>query len=114
MFKGSGILIGALLSCAVCSAVFGSENGANDYLLTLTALQRLDMLAKVIGAGCRGQRVFYKGVGTAGLSKNEAFWDVTCTSGKSYEIEVHPDGSSQVLECSVLEAMHAGKCFKRF
>jgi hypothetical protein len=83
-------------------------------LMSLSARGQAEMLAKVVGEGCQGKRAFYKGSGTTGIGKNDAFWDVECANGKSYEVEVHPDGSSHVLECSVLEAVRAGKCFKKF
>jgi len=83
------------------------------------------MLGKVVGEGCVGKMAFYQGsADDHALRANEmppmqghehdSIWSVKCSNGKSYSVGVFPKGGSQVLECSVLEAMHGGHCFKKF
>ena len=88
-------------------------NGSNAYLLSLTEAARAQMLGKVIGEGCSGKLTFYMGTGTSGLARDHAFWSVRCQDGRAYVVEAHPDGTSNVLECSVLKTLHAGECFKK-
>jgi hypothetical protein len=90
-----------------------AHNGANAYLLSLDLAARAQTLGKVVGEGCSGKSTFYMGIGTSGFAKNEAFWSVRCQDGRTYAVETHPDGTSSVLECSVLKTMHAGECFKK-
>jgi hypothetical protein len=96
----------------------GVKNGANDWLLAQTPVVQADMLGKTVGERCKGKTAFYQGPIKNGLpipgTEDDAFWSVLCTDGRSFEVEVHPDGSGQVLECSVLKAMHGGECFKKF
>ena len=114
----------------ICMAVFAaatlaSDNGANDYLLTLTPSSQAKMLGKVASKDCKGKLAIYQGsVGDHAPGPNDApiipghehdsIWSVKYTNGKSYSVSVHPKGDSQVLECSVLEAIHGGHCFKKF
>jgi hypothetical protein len=46
----------------------------------------------------------------------DAFWNIECLSNKSYVILINNDpvGSTQRLECGVLEAFKAGDCFTKF
>jgi hypothetical protein len=97
------------------------KNGANDWLLAQTPVAQANMLGKVVGERCKGKTAFYQGTIKSGPralpipgTENDTFWSVMCTDGRSFEVEVHPDGSGQVLECSVLKAMHGGECFKKF
>jgi len=107
---------------ATNDANFGSDavkNSANDWLLAATPVARADMLGKAVGERCKGKTAFYQGTiksaphPTIPGTENDAFWSVLCTDGRSFEVEVHPDGSGQVLECSVLKALHGGECFKK-
>ena len=86
------------------------------------------MLGKVVGNRCKGKAAFYQGtlkgphasadprliVPRVDLAENDTFWSVMCADGRSFEVELHPDGSGHVLECSVLKSMRAGECFKKF
>jgi hypothetical protein len=107
----------------------GVQNPANDWLLSQSSTGQADMLGKVVGDGCKGKTPFYQGNMKSGASsstdtrpklpvlpgtENDAFWSIRCYDGRSYEVEVHPDGSGKVLECSALKAMGAGECFKKF
>jgi hypothetical protein len=90
-----------------------AKNGANAYLLSLSSDARARMLGKAVAQGCSAQIIFYMGIGTAGLAKDQAFWSVRCQDGRTYEVEVHPNGTSTLLECSALKNMHADECFKK-
>lgn len=90
-----------------------AKNGANDYLLSLAPSARAQMLGKVVGGRCAGKDTFYMGIGTSGFSMNKAFWSVRCQDGRAYVVEANPDGTSKVLECATLKALHAGGCFKK-
>jgi hypothetical protein len=46
--------------------------------------------------------------------ENDTFWNVMCKNGRSYSIEVHPDGSNNVVECGMVKMVHSGECFKKF
>ncbi len=91
-------------------------NVANDRLLALGEVQQAAMLGQVVGEGCIGETAFYDGIGKKGGARKKAFWSVRCTDGNSYMVEIDPDanGSTQVLECSVMKAVGGGECFKKF
>jgi len=105
------------------------QNPANDWLLVHNGAARAERLGRVVGEGCKGQTAFYQGtIKTVSHvssdprpqapvlpgTENDAFWSVRCADGRSYEVEVHPNGRGQVLECSVLKRLHASECFKKF
>jgi hypothetical protein len=102
----------AAIYFAVAASAF-AENGANAYLLSLTPDARAQMLGKVVGQGCIGKDTFYMGIGASGFAKDKAFWSVRCRDGRIYAVEAKPDGTSSVLECSVLKTLNAGECFKK-
>ena len=89
------------------------HNGANDYLLGLSDEARLKMLGGVIGNKCSAKSTFYMGIGASGLAKDKGFWSVQCRDGRAFAVEANTDGTSVVLECSLLKSMHAGECFKK-
>ena len=89
----------------------GGENRANDFLLAQTELARAMRLGGVVGEGCYPDRVFYGGMGARGVARDQGFWSVRCSNGRSYMVDVRPDGTSNVLSCAVLEAFRAGRCF---
>jgi len=66
------------------------------------------MLGKAAGDGCIGRKAF-----NMGLASGVGNWSVTCTNGKSYSVGIYPDGSSKILDCSVLKSMAHVDCFKR-
>jgi hypothetical protein len=53
------------------------------------------------------------GIGTVGFGKDKAFWSVRCQDGRQYAVQANPDGTSSVLECSMLKALRAGECFHK-
>jgi hypothetical protein len=91
----------------------GPRNGANDYLLALSDDARLKMLGGVVGNKCSAKSTFYMGIGASGLAKDKGFWTVQCRDGRAFAVEANPDGTSIVLECSLLKSMHAGECFRK-
>jgi len=52
-------------------------------------------------------RTFYQGA-----VSGDAFWNVTCTNGRSYVVEVMDDaeGSTKILECDVIKAVGGTPC----
>jgi len=48
--------------------------------------------------------------------KMNAFWNVACSNKKSYVIMINNDavGSTKIMNCTVLKAVNAGECFKKF
>jgi hypothetical protein len=120
----SVVIVASLLSlCA--SAACASDNPANDWLLSQSAKEQAAMLGKVVGDGCKGKTSFYMGrtekhrnqpgqLPPLSGHEHDTFWSIKCTDGRSYAVGVHPDGSGSVLECSMLKAVHAGECFKKF
>lgn len=89
-----------------------AENGANDYLLSVKPDAQAATLSRAVGEKCVGQTAFYMGIGKSGLSQGKGFWSIRCTDGRSFMVQVNPDGTSSVLECAVLKRMNAGSCFK--
>ena len=87
---------------------------ANNSLLAMSAQRRADILGKIAGEGCKGNTAFYQGtmkdipqpegdrrpqLPVPPANENDTFWNVMCKNGRSYSIEVHPDGSNNVVEC---------------
>src|ERR1700733_13053620 len=105
------------------------KNPANDSLLAMSPQQQADILGKIVGEGCQGKMAFYQGT-MSNLPQpnddrrpqlpvppehgNDAFWNVMCKNGRSYSIEVHPDGSNNVVDCHHVKMFHLGECFKKF
>ncbi len=102
----------AILTQLACEA--SAANRSNDYLLALTLKARAVMLGHTVGEGCVGRDTFYMGIGKTGFSKDKAFWSVQCSDGQTFAVQVNPDGTTNVLECVVLQAVHGGTCFKKF
>jgi len=97
------------------------KNPANDSLLAMSAQRQADILGKVASEGCKGKTAFYQGTmkdlpQPKGDNRpqlpvppehvNDTFWNVMCKNGRSYSIQVHPDGSNNVVECGVVEQFH--------
>ena len=105
------------------------NNPANDSLLAMSAQHQADILGKIVGEDCKGETAFYQGtmkdlpqpkgdrrpqVSVPPENENDTFWNVMCKNGRSYSIEVHPDGSNNVVECGTVKMFHLGECFKKF
>ena len=92
-----------------------SGNPTHDYLIAHPA-ERAKELGKMAGEGCKGRSAFYQAMAScsaAGEPAHTALWSVKCTNGKSYSVSVFPGGRSSVMDCALLEAMHAGHCFTK-
>lgn len=91
---------------------FDTGNAGNDRLLAMSNVEQAYYLGKVIEQGCAGERAFYMGMEKA---SRKAFWSVRCTGGMELAVEISPDanGSTTVLECSVLEAIAHVHCFQK-
>jgi hypothetical protein len=90
-----------------------SDNRLNDAILRAGSADRAWMLGRIVGDGCSGRSAYFMGSGKTGISKNVAFWSMRCSSGTAYEVGIYPEQSPRVLECKVLEHLHAGRCFKK-
>lgn len=114
-----------LVFCLSIGRARSSDNLANDYLLSVLPNIQATTLAKVVGEGCVGKLAFYQGAAddrpqqSVDVPKlpghdHDAYWNVKCTNGKSYVVQVSPTGAGQILECSMLKAVNGGHCFKKF
>jgi hypothetical protein len=105
------------------------NNPANDSLLAMSAQHQADLLGKIVGDGCIGKTAFYQGtmknmpqpegdrrpqLPVPPANENDAFWNVLCKNGRSCSIEVHPDGSNNVVKCGTVKLFRAGECFRKF
>jgi hypothetical protein len=105
------------------------KNPANDSLLARSAQRQADILGKLVGEGCMGKTAFYQGtmkdipqpkgdrrpqLPVPPANENDTYWNVLCKNGRSYSIEVHPDGSNNIVECGIVNTFHLGECFKKF
>jgi hypothetical protein len=103
---------------AICWALFLSSsahagNATNDYLLASKPDVQSSNLSAAVGQNCQGQSPFFMGISKAGASTDNAYWSIKCSDGRAFVVEVHPDGSSRFLACSVYEGMHNGVCFQK-
>jgi hypothetical protein len=91
-------------------------NPASDTLHRMQEGDRRNVLAQLVhssGEACgAGAKTFFQGTSR----QNHAFWNLRCSNGRAYQIMFYPDrdGSSKLLDCSVLRKMNAGECFKKF
>jgi len=90
-----------------------ATNPANGYLLSIAPAAQAAMLGEAVGTGCAGRTAFYMGIGETGFAKDKAFWSLRCSDGREFEVEVDPNGSGKIVECTVMKALHAGSCFKK-
>ena len=105
------------------------NNPANDPLLAMPAQRQAKILGKIADDGCKGKTAFYQGtmkdvpqpeghrrpqLPVPAANENDTFWNVLCKNGRSYSIEVHPDGSNNVAECGTVKMFHLRECFKKF
>jgi hypothetical protein len=91
----------------------GTGNAAHDQLIRLSDPERNSLLTNFMAGEKCGTvtRNFYQGMGNG-----EAFWNVQCSNGATYVIQIKPDatGSTSILDCGVLKAVGGGECFKKF
>jgi hypothetical protein len=107
-------IVTSILLFLFASTATASQNALNDNLIASSPTAQAERLGKAVqlfGDPCVGKTPFYMGMYTP---THAAFWSVKCTNGKSYEVELLPDGNGTIIECPLLEAIHAGHCFKKF
>lgn len=106
----------------LAAALFGScapalANKANDILQKMSESERKVMLEKYLhktDEKCdKVVRTFFQGFQK---DTGAAFWNVGCHDKNAYVIMINNDagGSTRILSCSVLKAVKAGECFKKF
>jgi hypothetical protein len=91
----------------------GSGNPINDRLLSLPQAAQATTIGKNVGAGCVGVSAFPMGVATTDKWKGLAYWSVRCKDGRSFAVQIAPDGQLFVVDCRVLKA-NGKECFKKF
>ena len=123
------VLMFVILSSTTITWASEVTSPANDSLLAMSARRQADILGKIVGGGCKGKTAFYQGrmkdipqpqsdrrpqLPVPPSNENDTFWNVMCRNGRSYSIEVHPDGSNKVVECDSVKIFHLVECFKKF
>ena len=111
---GAVLLVTVLIVVGSGSAqAAGSGNKTNDNLLALSPDRRATSLANSLGQGCAGTSAFPMGVTRTGAAKGFAYWSVRCKDGRSFAVQISPDGKAIATDCRSLEG--TGKeCFKKF
>lgn len=90
-----------------------TDNPGNNMLLALSSTDRAATLAGLVKEdNCSGTRAFYMGLWK---KTGSAFWSVKCADGSAYLIEIKNDaaGSTNVLDCSIVEKDSSDRCFRR-
>jgi hypothetical protein len=110
----TAFLLWAVLAGGSAAALAaGSGNSAHDALLGMSAEQRAKSLANGIGHGCVGTSAFPMGVTGSGAAKGFAYWSIRCKGGRSFVVQISPDGKAIATDCQSLQG--TGKeCFKIF
>jgi len=91
----------------------GSGNPTNDKLLALSPDLRATSLANSLGQGCVGTSAFPMGVTRTGAAKGFAYWSIRCKDGRSFAVQISPDGKAIATDCRSLEGT-GRECFKKF
>src|SRR5689334_18724110 len=79
----------------------GSGNPIQDHLLALPPAQQARVLAKNVGAGCVGTSAYAMGIASTEKWKSLAYWSVRCKDGRSFAIQIAPNGEAFVIDCRV-------------
>lgn len=104
----------ALIAVSVVGPAAANE--AHARLMSLPEPDRATMLAAAVrsaGDACdRGTRSMYQG----STKSRVALWSVACRDGNAYSVSINPDrgGSTRFLSCTMLRALKAGECFRRY
>lgn len=102
-----------LLRELAATAPSKTSNPGNNVILALSPTDRAATLAALVKEdNCSGTRAFYMGLWK---KTGSAFWSVKCTDGSAYLIEIKNDdaGSTNVLDCSIVERDSSDRCFQR-
>lgn len=90
-------------------------NQYNEQMQRMSPQQQAAKLASFLGLWCIGTRPFYMGMTKSGVAKGYAYWSVTCAGGKSYFVQLEPDGKGAAADCAMLKAQGEGReCYKSF
>jgi hypothetical protein len=116
-----GIILAAAILAWLGGATPGAaqtapaENKFNADLLKLAPDARAAKLALYLGNFCIGTKPFAMGITKEGPAKGYAYWSLECAGGKSYAIQIAPDGKGAAIECSELKSQGEGReCYKTF
>jgi hypothetical protein len=101
-----GVALGAVLPAL-------AANSANERIKTWPEPDRLLFLGMLVNDGCVATKSFFQGIGTSGFAKDKAYWGVQCADGRSFEIEVDPDATSNKLTCAEAKQMSGVGCFEK-
>jgi hypothetical protein len=114
MMKRALLLATALIAIGSGAAdSAGSGNRVNDRLLSLPAAEQANTIAHNVGQSCVGTEAFPMGVTTTGRAKGFAYWSVRCKDGRSFAIQIAPNGEFSVVDCRLLKA-NGKQCFVKF
>jgi hypothetical protein len=107
-------LSAALIAAGAAAAeAAGSGNPVNDRLLSLPPAAQATTIGKNVGEGCVGVSAFPMGVTGTGKAKGLAYWSVRCKDGRSFAVQIAPNGQGAVVDCRLLQA-NGKECFKKF
>ncbi len=92
-----------LLAISIATAA-SAGNFTHSYLMKSPEKERAEALGEVLnasGKSCDATKTFYQGMD----SESTAYWDVACTNGKSYVIQVPSDinAKTRIMECSLMK-----------
>ena len=90
----------------------GSGNPTHDRLSGLPPAEQAKILAKNVGHGCVGASAFPMGVANTDKWKSIAYWSIKCKDGRSFAIQIAPNGETFIIDCRVLQA-NGKECFKK-
>ena len=92
-----------------------ADNPYNDELLKLSPQEQAAKLAAHLGLWCIGTRPFLMGVTKSGPAKGYAYWNVECAGGRSFMVQITPDGLGAAVDCATLKANGEGReCYRAF
>jgi hypothetical protein len=116
-----GVVLAAVILAWLGGGTLGAaqtataENKFNADLLKLAPDARAAKLALYLGNFCIGTKPFAMGVTKEGPAKGYAYWSLECAGGKSYAIQIAPNGKGAAIECSELKSQGEGReCYKTF
>jgi hypothetical protein len=92
-----------------------NENPYNATIMRLPPPQQAKQLSTFVGFDCIGTKPFLMGVTKQGPAKGYAYWSLECAGGKSYMIQLTPDGAAATIDCQTLKQDGQGReCYKAF
>jgi hypothetical protein len=107
------VLMALLAAVPAAAQKTGSGNPIQDRLLALPPAQQATTLAKNVGHGCAGTSAFPMGIASTDKWKSLAYWSLKCKDGRSFAIQIAPNGEAFVIDCRVLQ-MNGKECFRKF